>query len=225
MHSDARIGGIALPQALNAARAHFSMWCVLKSPILLGNNLAKMNDATLNVLSDRGALAISQDPLGVQAKRVLSVAPPSCATADAECRGDNLVLLAACLDGSTNSADSTDAGTSDGGKGGNSRGGSGHARASRGVHISQRWSYRAVSTGQRMLRIAPCNASDPYQQFYTPSTPSTLINVGMNASVDSAVGGSEPWETRAPLGFAPTVPDKQSQVWLFTPDKSNPSLG
>lgn len=35
----------------------------------------------------------------------------------------------------------------------------------------------------------------------------------MNASVDSSVGGAEPWETRAPLGFAPTSPGAETQTW------------
>lgn len=53
--------------ALNAARAHFSMWCLMKSPILLGNDLSKMSAATLGVLSNKEALAVSQDAFGKQA--------------------------------------------------------------------------------------------------------------------------------------------------------------
>lgn len=66
--------------ALNAARAHFSMWCLMKSPILLGNDLSKMSAATLGVLSNKEALAVSQDAFGKQAstssKCLLKPPPP-----------------------------------------------------------------------------------------------------------------------------------------------------
>ena len=47
--------------ALAAARAHLTMWAMLKSPILLGNDLSAMSNATLGVLSNAEVLAISQD--------------------------------------------------------------------------------------------------------------------------------------------------------------------
>ena len=59
--------------ALAAARAHLTMWAMLKSPILLGNDLGAMSNATLSVLGNKEVLAVSQDPWGVQARRVSSV--------------------------------------------------------------------------------------------------------------------------------------------------------
>eukprot|EP01052_Picozoa_sp_SAG31_P030621 SAG31_NODE_3157_length_4610_cov_8.242740_5_plen_338_part_00 len=58
-----------------------------------------------------------------------------------------------------------------------------------------------------MLRVVTCNASDPYQQWKKKASASAdgsygLENVGLGLALDSSVGGSEKWETRAPLGFA-----------------------
>lgn len=48
-------------------RAHFSLWCMLASPLIAGNNLATMSDATKAILTNAEAIAINQDKLGCQA--------------------------------------------------------------------------------------------------------------------------------------------------------------
>lgn len=48
-------------------RAHFSMWCMLASPLIAGNDLRAMTKETIATLTDKDAIAINQDPLGVQA--------------------------------------------------------------------------------------------------------------------------------------------------------------
>ena len=50
----------------NEDRAHFTMWCMMASPLILGNDLRNMNDATRNILMNKEMIAIDQDPLGVQ---------------------------------------------------------------------------------------------------------------------------------------------------------------
>ncbi len=51
-------------------RAHFSIWCMMASPLIAGNDITKMNAATLAIMTDRNAIAIDQDTLGVQGYRV-----------------------------------------------------------------------------------------------------------------------------------------------------------
>jgi alpha-galactosidase len=51
----------------NEDRAHFSMWCMLASPLMAGNDLRSMKKETINILTDKEAIAINQDTLGVQA--------------------------------------------------------------------------------------------------------------------------------------------------------------
>eukprot|EP00656_Telonema_subtile_P054528 TRINITY_DN8180_c0_g1_i3.p1 TRINITY_DN8180_c0_g1~~TRINITY_DN8180_c0_g1_i3.p1 ORF type:complete len:393 (-),score=65.03 TRINITY_DN8180_c0_g1_i3:99-1277(-) len=56
--------------ALDRCRAHFTMWTVMKAPLILGNNLPEESSATFGVISNKEAIAINQDPLGIQARRV-----------------------------------------------------------------------------------------------------------------------------------------------------------
>ena len=47
-------------------RAHFSMWCMIASPLIAGNDLRSMSPQTLSILTNADAIAINQDALGVQ---------------------------------------------------------------------------------------------------------------------------------------------------------------
>jgi len=50
-------------------RAHFSMWAMLAAPLIAGNDLRTMSEATRAILTNREVIAIDQDPLGVQGFR------------------------------------------------------------------------------------------------------------------------------------------------------------
>ncbi len=47
-------------------RAHFSMWCMLAAPLMAGNDLTTMSQATHDILTNADAIAIDQDSLGVE---------------------------------------------------------------------------------------------------------------------------------------------------------------
>jgi alpha-galactosidase len=47
-------------------RAHFSMWCMLAAPLIAGNDLRTMSKETLEILTNKDAIAVDQDPLGIQ---------------------------------------------------------------------------------------------------------------------------------------------------------------
>lgn len=51
-------------------RSHFTLWAVMKAPLLLGNDLTNMKQETLDILRNKNIIAINQDPLGVQGYRV-----------------------------------------------------------------------------------------------------------------------------------------------------------
>jgi alpha-galactosidase len=53
-------------------RSHFSMWAMLASPLLAGNDLTQMKPEIHDILTNRDVIAIDQDPLGKQAMRVYS---------------------------------------------------------------------------------------------------------------------------------------------------------
>ncbi|SFD61656.1 He_PIG associated, NEW1 domain of glycohydrolase [Chitinophaga sp. CF118] len=49
---------------------HVSLWCLLAAPLLIGCDLDKLDDFTLSLLTNDEVLAIDQDELGKQAKRI-----------------------------------------------------------------------------------------------------------------------------------------------------------
>ncbi len=51
---------------VNEDRAHFSMWCMLAAPLMAGNDLTNMSDETHDILTNPDAIAIDQDPLGIE---------------------------------------------------------------------------------------------------------------------------------------------------------------
>ena len=51
-------------------RAHFSLWCLLAAPLITGNDLRSMSAETKEILTNREVIAVDQDPLGRQARRV-----------------------------------------------------------------------------------------------------------------------------------------------------------
>ncbi|MGA1979119.1 MAG: glycoside hydrolase family 27 protein [Sedimentisphaerales bacterium] len=54
------------------SRAHFSLWCILAAPLMAGNDVRKMSDETRNILTNKEAIAIDQDPLGKQGYRFMT---------------------------------------------------------------------------------------------------------------------------------------------------------
>jgi alpha-galactosidase len=56
-------------------RTHMSLWCILSAPLITGNNLAAMDDATRDLLTNPEVIAIDQDPLGVQGHRIKQEGP------------------------------------------------------------------------------------------------------------------------------------------------------
>ncbi|WP_241215434.1 glycoside hydrolase family 27 protein [Sphingomonas sp. ABOLH] len=51
-------------------RAHFSLWAMMAAPLIAGNDVATMNQATRDILLNREVIAVDQDRLGQQGRRV-----------------------------------------------------------------------------------------------------------------------------------------------------------
>ena len=51
-------------------KSHFSMWCILSSPLVLGNDLANMSEQTKSILTNPEVIAVNQDTTGLQARRI-----------------------------------------------------------------------------------------------------------------------------------------------------------
>ena len=55
----------------NEARAHFSLWCILAAPLIAGCDVTSMLPQTADILLNPEVIAVDQDSLGIQGKRVL----------------------------------------------------------------------------------------------------------------------------------------------------------
>lgn len=52
-------------------KSHFSMWCMMLSPLLAGNDLRTMSKETIEIFTNREMIAIHQDEACIQAERKL----------------------------------------------------------------------------------------------------------------------------------------------------------
>lgn len=53
-------------------KAHFSMWCMMQSPLLLGNDLTSMSKETIAVITNKDIIALNQSPFVYQARRIIN---------------------------------------------------------------------------------------------------------------------------------------------------------
>jgi alpha-galactosidase len=53
--------------------SHITLWSLLAAPLILGNDMTRMDAFTLNLLTNDEVLAVDQDPLGKQALLVSDV--------------------------------------------------------------------------------------------------------------------------------------------------------
>ncbi|XP_066399176.1 alpha-galactosidase-like [Miscanthus floridulus] len=51
-------------------RSHFSIWALMKAPLLIGCDIRSMSNKTKEILSNRNVIAVNQDGLGVQGHKV-----------------------------------------------------------------------------------------------------------------------------------------------------------
>jgi alpha-galactosidase len=56
-------------------RAHFSLWAIEAAPLIAGNDIATMSEATRTILTNREVIAVGQDASGVQGYLVWSEGP------------------------------------------------------------------------------------------------------------------------------------------------------
>ncbi len=59
----------------NEQYAHITLWCLLSAPLLIGCDLERLDAFTLGLLTNDEVLAVDQDALGRQARRVATLGP------------------------------------------------------------------------------------------------------------------------------------------------------
>ena len=64
------VDGITYSMTPSEERAHFTMWCMMAAPLILGNDLTKITPETLAIITNKEMIAVDQDPLGIQGLRL-----------------------------------------------------------------------------------------------------------------------------------------------------------
>lgn len=54
---------------INEDRSHFSLWCMMAAPLMLGNDVRSMSKETAEILTNKEVIAVDQDALGIQGFR------------------------------------------------------------------------------------------------------------------------------------------------------------
>ena len=52
-------------------KSHFALWCMMAAPLILGNDIRKISDEVLKIVTQKDLIKIDGDPLGKAAKRVV----------------------------------------------------------------------------------------------------------------------------------------------------------
>jgi len=74
-------------------RSLFSLWCMMAAPLIAGNDLRDMSRSTIEILTNLEAIAVDQDPLGVQGQVVWNDGRASLWAAKPLFDGSQAVLL------------------------------------------------------------------------------------------------------------------------------------
>jgi alpha-galactosidase len=59
-------------------RSHFSIWALMKAPLLVGCDVRNMTSQTFEILSNKDIIAVNQDPLGVQGRKIYAEGTSNC---------------------------------------------------------------------------------------------------------------------------------------------------
>ena len=55
---------------LDENKAHFSLWCILAAPLMLGNDIRDLSPEIHDILTNEEVIAVNQDPLGQQGVKI-----------------------------------------------------------------------------------------------------------------------------------------------------------
>eukprot|EP01112_Ceratiomyxa_fruticulosa_P000547 TRINITY_DN10497_c0_g1_i1.p1 TRINITY_DN10497_c0_g1~~TRINITY_DN10497_c0_g1_i1.p1 ORF type:complete len:356 (-),score=53.73 TRINITY_DN10497_c0_g1_i1:703-1695(-) len=67
--------GVSSDVTFVESQAHFSLWSIVKSPLIIGCDLTSMDNNTQFILMNTEVIAVNQDSLGLQARIVSSIDP------------------------------------------------------------------------------------------------------------------------------------------------------
>ena len=65
------IGNFGL--SVDQARSQMALWAIIAAPLIMSNDLRNLDNSARTILQNKMAIAINQDPMGIQGRRLLQV--------------------------------------------------------------------------------------------------------------------------------------------------------
>lgn len=65
------IGNFGL--SVDQARSQMALWAIMAAPLIMSNDLRNLDNSARAILQNKVAIAINQDPMGIQGRRLLQV--------------------------------------------------------------------------------------------------------------------------------------------------------
>jgi len=147
--------------------SHFSLWSLIKSPLLIGCDVRNIDSQTLSILTNKEVIAVNQDALGVQGRKVKGTHSPFA----------DVVRIATCDTSKKDQQFSY-----------NPTSGLITTSNKKCVGI-----YQDTISDAQFIMAEDCNGSD-YQKWYFPDTNGGHIySVANNTFCLDVYGGSGPW--------------------------------
>ncbi len=80
-------------------KIHFGLWCISKAPLLIGCDITKMSKETFEILTNPEVIAINQDPLGVQGRKIETKQPKPDEGTTPQLKDGTKIYIATCTGG------------------------------------------------------------------------------------------------------------------------------
>lgn len=65
------IGNFGL--SVDQARSQMALWAIMAAPLIMSNDLRDLDNSARTILQNKMVIAINQDPMGIQGRRLLQV--------------------------------------------------------------------------------------------------------------------------------------------------------
>ena len=70
-YNDMDILQVGRGMSFDEDKTHFSMWCMMHSPLILGNDLTQISEETMKIITNKEMIALNQSQFVYQARRIL----------------------------------------------------------------------------------------------------------------------------------------------------------
>lgn len=70
---------------MDQSRSQMALWAIMAAPLFMSNDLRTISSGARNILQNKMAISINQDPMGIQGRRIVKVTN-FCVDLAASCR-------------------------------------------------------------------------------------------------------------------------------------------